>query len=138
MANLGGTWPASFVMKLLGWMTPDVSSSSSSVSSETKSWFGGDPYELVQTVFTVLGLLWVLFLGPKVRKLAALPDDAWRTDLLEDENDETNGTNSGTKNQDRRTGGARKRANAKKKPSLINDMETGMDVRRWRQAKNDG
>ncbi len=136
MANLGGTWPASFVMKLLGWMTPD--GSSSSASSETKSWFGGDPYELVQTIFTVLGLAWVLFLGPVVRRLAALPDDAWRTHLLEDENDETSGTNSGSLNQDRRSGGTRKRANAKKKISLMNDMETGMDVSRWNQAKNDG
>mmetsp|Transcript_15185 Transcript_15185/g.31495 ORF Transcript_15185/g.31495 Transcript_15185/m.31495 type:complete len:657 (+) Transcript_15185:133-2103(+) len=135
MANLGGTWPASFVMKLLSWLTPD--GTSSSTSSETKSWFGGDPYELVQTVFTVLGLLWVLFLGPVVRRLAALPDDAWRTHLLEDKNEES-GTNNSQVSQERRSGGARKRANAKKNRSIFNDMETGVDVSRWKQAKNDG
>ena len=130
-ANLGGTWPASFVMKLLGWLTPDGSSDSTETSS---SWFGGDPYELVQTIFTVLGLLWVLFLGPVVRRLAALPDDAWRTHLLDDESNDT-GT-SRTTNRDQKS--TRKRQNAKKIRPAISDMESGVDVSRWKQAKSDG
>jgi PAT family acetyl-CoA transporter-like MFS transporter 1 len=147
MANLGGTWPASFVMKLLSWLTPDGSSSSSSTSSSASSWFGGDPYELVQIIFTVLGILWVIFLGPVVRRLAALPDDAWRTHLLDNENGDDGTTTTATTTATTNIGhkpeatsdGARKRSNAKTlRLTTMSAMESGMDVGRWKQAKNDG
>jgi hypothetical protein len=137
MANLGGTWPASFVMKLIGWLTPDAGSTSSSSDNVSKasSWFGGDPYELVQTIFTVLGLLWLLFLGPVVRRLAALPDDAWRTNESNDEKDGiTAATTSANKPQ---AGGARQRSTSKTQTSL-SAMESGVDVSRWKQAKSEG
>ena len=140
MANLGGTWPASFVMKLLGWLTPDGTSSSASPETQASSWFRGDPYELVQTIFTVLGLLWVLFLGPVVRRLAALPDEAWRTELSNDESNEKNdsGKKSQIPNRNQKSGGGRKRVNAKKTHPPVSDMESGVDVSRWKQAKNEG
>ena len=133
MANLGGTWPASFIMKLLGWLTPDGSSS----PSDSTSWFGGDPYELVQSIFVVLGLLWIVFLGPVVRRLAALPDDAWRTQISDGNDDNTLATGKKTSDQDTNSGGgARKRLNAKNR--TLSALESGVDVSRWKQAKNDG
>ena len=136
MANLGGTWPASFVMKLLGWLTPDGSSSTASTTETSTSWFRGDPYEVVQTIFTVLGLVWVLCLGPVVRRLATLPDDAWRTQLLDE--DENNSSKPKSRANNRNQGSTRKRQNAKKTRPSMSDMESGLDLSRWRQAKNDG
>lgn len=67
-ANLGGTWPASFVMWLLGILTRDQA---------------GDPYTTLQFVFSTMGIVWLFYFGPKVRELAALPGDAWRTHILD-------------------------------------------------------
>jgi PAT family acetyl-CoA transporter-like MFS transporter 1 len=142
MANLGGTWPASFVMKLLSWLTPDGSTSSSSSTTTSSSWFGGDPYELVQTIFTVLGILWVIFLGPVVRRLAALPDSAWRTNLSDDENGDDGTTEVKSKSTvataTKKIGRARRRSIANSRSTMMSAMESGMDVGRWKQAKNDG
>ena len=67
-ANLGGTWPASFVM----WL----------VSLATRIDRGNhDPYMILQVVFSALGVLWLVWMTPKIRQLSALPDDAWRTHL---------------------------------------------------------
>ena len=73
-ANLGGTWPSSFVMWLLGVLT-----------SGDDSPRQRDPYTRLQFVFSVLGLSWFVYFSPKVRRLAALPADAWRTHLLDDD-----------------------------------------------------
>lgn len=72
-ANLGGTWPSSFVMWLLGTLTRDQA---------------GDPYTTMQCVFSAMGVAWLLYFGPKIGQLAALPADAWRTHL-DDKNDGT-------------------------------------------------
>jgi PAT family acetyl-CoA transporter-like MFS transporter 1 len=103
-ANLGGTWPASFVMGLVGLLTSDSGESSAS------SWHS-DPYVALQTIFSVLGVAWIFVLGPRLKKLAVLPDDAWRTHLLDG-----------------------------KETGSIGDMESGgaMDLSRWTNAKNDG
>jgi len=85
-ANLGGTWPSSFVMWLVSRLTPVGKQAhlpegeSLSVSAEPR---GNDPYFAVQFVFTLLGLGWIWFFGPRVSHVAALPDDAWRTHLLD-------------------------------------------------------
>lgn len=76
-ANLGGTWPNSFVMWLLGVLTTGENSPSQ------------DPYSSLQFVFSVLGLSWLVYFGPKVRKLAVLPPDAWRTHLLDSKQETT-------------------------------------------------
>eukprot|EP00536_Pseudo-nitzschia_multiseries_P006560 jgi/Psemu1/239478/estExt_Genewise1.C_1420008 len=131
MANLGGTWPASFVMKLLGWLTPHgASSSAESTTSGVSSWFGGDPYELVQTIFSVLGVVWILLLGPVVRRLATLPDDSWRTHLLDGDEDDKLHTRKKKKSGDSSKGSnaARKRTNfknSKVSTGSMNEMETG-------------
>lgn len=80
-ANLGGTWPSSVVMGLLGFLTRsrqeqcDVTPSSTICKT--------DPYFYLQAVFSAIGIAWLLFFSPKLRHLAALPDDAWRTHLLD-------------------------------------------------------
>ena len=76
-ANLGGTWPSSFVMGLLSVLTGRKGSSSSSANAPR------DPYVGLQLFFSVLGLLWLFCLTPKLKLLARLPDDAWRTNLLD-------------------------------------------------------
>lgn len=140
MANLGGTWPASFVMKLLGWLTP---------SGTTASWFRGDPYEVVQTIFSVLGILWIIVLGPVVGRLAALPDDAWRTHLLDDDND---GNNNKTKNKNKKDDSNKNKNNStttkvinRKRnnnlnitSNMSNSMRMGAMELGWKEVKNDG
>jgi hypothetical protein len=101
----------------------------------------------VQTIFSVLGLLWVIFLGPVVRRLAALPDDAWRTNLPEvngqheTKKDGGDGDGDGTKslvpNDKTSSGAVRNRFHAKNQSSM-SAMESGVDIGRWKQAKNDG
>jgi MFS transporter, PAT family, solute carrier family 33 (acetyl-CoA transportor), member 1 len=103
-ANLGGTWPASCVLGLLGLLTGNGDSGASSPS------FAQDPYVSLQGLFSILGVLWIFMLGPKLRTLSRLPDDAWRTHLLD-------GTETGS----------------------VNAMESGeMDLSRWTAAKNEG
>ena len=46
---------------------------------------GRDPFFVLQCIFSVLGWLWVLVLGKRVRILQALPDDAWRTHILDED-----------------------------------------------------
>ncbi|KAG7363521.1 acetyl-coa transporter [Nitzschia inconspicua] len=104
-ANLGGTWPASFVMGLLGLL------SGSKYDGASSSSFAKDPYVGLQTVFSLLGVLWIFMFAPKLKLLANLPDDAWRTHLLD-------GSETG---------------------SSVNAMESGeMDLSRWTAAKNEG
>lgn len=91
-ANLGGTWPASFVMWMVGRLTkaptciPGMQADEPAVCTA-----GRDPYLLLQLVFSALGLLWIFVMGGHVRRIANLPDDAWRTHLLDnDQLDEEN------------------------------------------------
>lgn len=83
MANLGGTWPASSVMWLLGLLTKGKAASAA--AGTTLSGVNFDPYISVQTVFSILGIAWIFIFGPKLRQLSVLPDDAWRTHLLDAE-----------------------------------------------------
>lgn len=46
---------------------------------------GRDPYFGLQFVFSIIGCFWIFWFGPQVQRLAALPDDAWRTHLLDNE-----------------------------------------------------
>ncbi|MGK3749277.1 MAG: hypothetical protein ACI8RD_001571 [Bacillariaceae sp.] len=130
-------------MKLLGWLTP----SGTGVDGEATV-PGRDPYEIVQAIFSVLGILWVIFLGPVTRRLAALPDDAWRTHLLDGDDDDDNSNKSNDKKT--KTKGDVKNKNkttARKRNNLTNisggslrmgAMESGVDVSSWKEAKNDG
>jgi PAT family acetyl-CoA transporter-like MFS transporter 1 len=103
MANLGGTWPASFIMSLLGHL---------SYPEDGSVGMAQDPYTIVQGVLTILGIAWIFVLGPKLKKLASLPDDAWRTHLLDGQ---------------------------PSKISKLEAVESGeVDLTGWMNAKNDG
>ena len=91
-ANLGGTWPASFVMWLVGRLTKAPTCSGDAYGAVVCTG-GRDPFFGLQLVLSALGVAWIALLGGKVGQLAALPDEAWRTHLLdkEDEGDEEAG-----------------------------------------------
>ena len=82
-ANLGSTWPASVVMYMVGQMT--VPPTCSSVEGVEICKGGKESYFPLQVVFSIMGCAWVYFMGNKVKHLAGLPDDAWRTHLDEGE-----------------------------------------------------
>lgn len=87
-ANLGSTWPASIVMYLVGQLSV---SPTCTASDGVETCTGGrEAYFPLQLIFSVLGILWVYFMGQKVNQLAILPDDAWRTHLDEDQDIENN------------------------------------------------
>jgi len=85
-ANLGGTWSASLIMKLVGFFTKEEhcvfdEATNSKVCTGTNQ----DPYAMLQIGSSILGLLWIFLLKKRVQTIAQLPDDAWRTHLLDDE-----------------------------------------------------
>jgi MFS transporter, PAT family, solute carrier family 33 (acetyl-CoA transportor), member 1 len=82
-ANLGGTWPASFVMWLMGMLSKDpVCITNIDTGIETCQ-AGRDPFFHLQVVFSILGMLWIFILSQRVRIIENLPDEAWRTHLLD-------------------------------------------------------
>jgi PAT family acetyl-CoA transporter-like MFS transporter 1 len=83
-ANLGGTWPASFVMWITGVLTRDPECITDVTTGVEACTAGRDPYFVLQFVFSILGCIWIFALGNRVRHVAELPDDAWRTHLLDD------------------------------------------------------
>jgi len=84
-ANLGGTWPASLVMYLVGRFTVPPECSVDPDSGTQVCVGGRDAYFPLQIGLSALGLLWIVLLGHRVQHIAELPDDAWRTHLLDDE-----------------------------------------------------
>eukprot|EP00551_Chaetoceros_affinis_P006121 CAMPEP_0203670128 /NCGR_PEP_ID=MMETSP0090-20130426/6308_1 /ASSEMBLY_ACC=CAM_ASM_001088 /TAXON_ID=426623 /ORGANISM="Chaetoceros affinis, Strain CCMP159" /LENGTH=584 /DNA_ID=CAMNT_0050534937 /DNA_START=27 /DNA_END=1781 /DNA_ORIENTATION=+ len=87
-ANLGGTWPASIVMYLVGQLSVPPTCETSPTSGDVVCSGGREAYFPMQLVFSILGCLWVYFMGKKVMYLSTLPDDAWRTHA-DDENDDS-------------------------------------------------
>ena len=49
---------------------------------------GRDAYFPLQIGLSILGCLWVYFMGKRVHHVSELPDDAWRTHLLDNEDEE--------------------------------------------------
>ena len=86
-ANLGGTWPASFIMYLIGQYTipPDCTVGNDGVEVCTG---GRDAYFPLQLVLSGLGCLWVLVMGKRVQYVSDLPDEAWQTHIGESQADE--------------------------------------------------
>lgn len=84
-ANLGGTWPASLVMYLVGRFTVPPECSIDADSGIETCVGGRDAYVPLQIALSAVGLLWIFFLGRRVQHIADLPDDAWRTHLLDEE-----------------------------------------------------
>lgn len=84
-ANLGGTWPSSFVMYLVGQLTIPPDCAFDEGAGKEVCTGGWDAYFPLQLVLSVLGCMWIFFLGNRVKYIAALPDDAWRTHIVEEE-----------------------------------------------------
>jgi MFS transporter, PAT family, solute carrier family 33 (acetyl-CoA transportor), member 1 len=104
-ANLGGTWPASVTM----WLVSKFSSSSSlsvdqpqrhctidplsgqetcviiqqKQQQQQQQQPSNDPFFRLQIVFSILGCLWIFFMSKRVQQISDLPDDAWRTHILD-------------------------------------------------------
>ena len=76
-ANLGGTWPSSVVMYLVGRMT--IPPTCNTINGEEVCTGGKDGYFPLQTILSLLGLLWIYLLGSKVVHIAKLPENSWRT-----------------------------------------------------------
>ena len=84
-ANLGGTYPASLVMWLLGALSKDPVCTPVSPGSEATTCTGGrDPFVALQLVFMALGCVWIALFRRKVAWVEHLPDDAWRTHLSDE------------------------------------------------------
>ncbi|KAL7541645.1 hypothetical protein ACHAXR_011090 [Thalassiosira sp. AJA248-18] len=83
-ANLGGTWPSSFIMYLIGQFTvpPDCTVKDDGVEVCTG---GRDAYFPLQMGLSALGCMWIFFMSKRVQHVAELPDDAWKTHILESE-----------------------------------------------------
>jgi len=64
-ANLGGTWPASFIM----WVVSQLSVKEGSI----------DPYYGLQIALSLLGCAWIFFFQGRVNRISSLPEEAWRT-----------------------------------------------------------
>jgi PAT family acetyl-CoA transporter-like MFS transporter 1 len=86
-ANLGGTWPASTVMWLVSRFTSDPICKINVATGEEQCTGGRDPYFALQLLFSILGCIWIFIMGRTVQTVAELPDEAWRTHLLQDEED---------------------------------------------------
>ena len=97
-ANLGGTWPASFVMKLVSYFTEEKQCHVDVDGNQICTGRDRDPYVALQIGSSVLGLLWIFFLEKRVRYVARLPDDAWRTHLLDDTSDSNDDLESSKQN----------------------------------------
>lgn len=87
-ANLGGTWPASFIMYLIGQFTipPNCVVGEDGVEVCTG---GRDAYFPLQLLLSCLGCVWVFLMGKRVQYVADLPDDAWRTHIGDNEEEES-------------------------------------------------
>lgn len=84
-ANLGGTWPSSVVMYLVGALTVPPTCETNSADGVEVCSGGRDAYVPLQIGLSLLGCLWILALGSKVQNLAEIPNEAWRTSVLTDD-----------------------------------------------------
>lgn len=98
-ANLGGTWPSSVIMYLIGQLTVPsectVGGDGVEVCTE-----GRDAYFPLQLSLSALGCAWIFFMSKRVQHVSELPVDAWKTNLTESEDseEETKGRKKREKN----------------------------------------
>jgi len=83
-SNLGGTWPSSVTMYLVGQLTIPPKCEFSQVTNETICKGGRDAYFILQTLFSILGCIWLFLFSDPIKKLAKLPEDAWKTKYFKD------------------------------------------------------
>eukprot|EP00985_Skeletonema_marinoi_P034202 scaffold43410_cov277-Skeletonema_marinoi.AAC.1 len=85
--NLGGTWPSSVVMYMIGQFTiPPVCSVGEDGSEICTG--GRDAYFPLQLVLSTLGCMWIFVMSKRVHHIAELPDDAWRTQIENEDEEE--------------------------------------------------
>ena len=72
-------------MWLVGWLSTEPNCSTNALTGVESCIAGRDPYFVLQAAFSILGCLWVVLLGRRVRILQALPEDAWRTHILDED-----------------------------------------------------
>ncbi|KAK1738901.1 acetyl-CoA transporter [Skeletonema marinoi] len=85
--NLGGTWPSSVVMYMIGQFTiPPVCSVGEDGSEVCTG--GRDAYFPLQLVLSTLGCMWIFVMSKRVHHIAELPDDAWRTQIENEDEEE--------------------------------------------------
>ena len=85
LSTSGGTWPASFVMWLVAKLSTEPKCTTDATTGVESCIAGRDPFFVLQTIFSILGCLWIVLLGRRVRILQALPEDAWRTHILDED-----------------------------------------------------
>ncbi|KAL7464023.1 hypothetical protein ACHAXS_004365 [Conticribra weissflogii] len=85
-ANLGGTWPSSVVMYLVGQLTVPPKCEDGELGEVCTG--GRDAYFPLQLGLSILGCLWVVVMKNRVQYISDLPDDAWRTHIGEEEEEE--------------------------------------------------
>ena len=85
--NLGGTWPSSVIMYMIGQFTipPNCSVGEDGIEVCTG---GRDAYFPLQLVLSTLGCIWIFVMGRRVQHIAELPDDAWRTHIEGEDEEE--------------------------------------------------
>jgi len=81
-ANLGGTWPSSLIMYLIGQFTVPPVCTVGDDGAEICTG-GRDAYFPLQMVLSALGCAWIFFMGKRVQHVSELPDDAWKTQITE-------------------------------------------------------
>jgi len=85
--NLGGTWPSSVVMYMIGQFTiPPVCSIGEDGNEVCTG--GRDAYFPLQLVLSTLGCIWIFVMSKRVQNIAELPDDAWRTHIENEDEEE--------------------------------------------------
>ena len=135
-ANLGGTWPASVVMYLVGALTEPPACNVDATTGVETCVGGRDAYVPLQIGLSVLGCAWIFFMGRKVTRLAELPDDAWRTRRMDEKE---RGGSGGVR------GGALASSNSNSNPTAFgggDDEETAtgglvMTTKRRKDAKDE-
>ena len=70
-------------MWLVGRLSTEPKCSTDPISGVETCIAGRDPYFVLQATFSLLGCLWILLMGRRVRILQALPEEAWRTHILD-------------------------------------------------------
>jgi len=85
--NLGGTWPSSVIMYMIGQFTIPPDCSVGEDGSEVCTG-GRDAYFPMQLVLSTLGCIWIFVMGKRVQHIAELPDDAWRTHIDNEDEEE--------------------------------------------------
>ncbi len=85
--NLGGTWPSSVIMYMIGQFTIPPECSVGEDGKEVCTG-GRDAYFPLQLVLSTLGCVWIFVMGKRVQTIAELPDDAWRTHTENEDEEE--------------------------------------------------